>query len=80
MPHLASIRRLFKTSTAAAVCWLACCATALAAEAEGGSSKGGGGTWIMSYALVMLIVGLGLLVVLKSTNRRERAPTEQFDD
>jgi hypothetical protein len=82
MNQLASVRQLLKTFTATAGCWLACCATALAKEAEETSSKGGGGgvAWTLSYALVILVVALGLLLVLKSATRKEHAHPEKFGD
>jgi len=80
MIHLASLRQILKTFAAAALCWLGpgSYAMAVAKDAEEKSSKGGdASSWTFSYAIVMLVIGLGLLLVLKTTGRRERARPEQ---
>jgi hypothetical protein len=54
-------------------CWAALGGTALA---EG--DKGGPTSWTFPYALVMLFIGLGLLMVLNPTRRRQREKPEQY--
>ena len=39
-----------------------------------------GGSFLMSYALVVLGIGLGMLVVCRSARRRERDKPEQYDE
>ena len=54
---------------------------ATAAWAQGtGSDEEGGGSYLLSYALVILAVGLGLLVVCKSSGRRDREKPEQYGE
>lgn len=38
-----------------------------------------GGSWLLSYGLVALGVGLGMLFVLKSSHRRDRAEPEKYE-
>ena len=67
----------------AAVCWAAVYSTALAQETE---KKSGGGSWMLAYGLVFLGVGLGMLLVCRSSRRRDRlkptmfAKSQQEDD
>ncbi len=39
-----------------------------------------GGAWVMAYMLVLLVVTLGLIVVCKSSGRRERAKPETYTE
>ena len=83
MSHLRSFWRVLKTLTMAAVCWAAVYGSALAKkpavpEEEGG--EGGAAAWTMPYGLVILGVALGMLLVCRSSRRRERARPESYDE
>ncbi len=59
----------------AAACWLAPVAEAWAQQ--GGISERKASPWVMPYALVLLGIGLGLLILCKPSRRREKAKVEQ---
>jgi hypothetical protein len=59
--------------------WLAVHGTALAEQAAK-TKEGEGGSYVLPYALVILGVGLGLLLVCRSSHRRDRARPEQYDE
>jgi hypothetical protein len=42
------------------------------------SSSQGGGAWVAAYMFVLLVVSLGLIVVCKSSGRRDRAKPEVY--
>jgi hypothetical protein len=42
------------------------------------AQKKEGGEFVTSYALVLAAVGLGLLVICRTSNRRDRARPEQY--
>jgi len=81
MNQLASFFRKFKILTTAALLWLAAHGPALAALdnplADEGESTG---SWTLPYMLVMMGIVLGMLVVCRSSNRRDKAKTEQFEE
>jgi hypothetical protein len=59
--------------------WTTLAATAWAAATERDVPAGKeSGSWTLSYALVLFCVILGLLVVLRGSNRRARAKPEQY--
>jgi hypothetical protein len=49
---------------------------------EGSTSEGGGGetSWVMSYFIVLLAVVLGMLVVCRSSSRRDRVKPEAYSE
>ncbi len=57
--------------------WSAVHATAFAQDTTGTE---GSGTYVPSYAIVLLCVGLGMLLICRSSHRRERARPEQFEN
>jgi len=59
--------------------WAALAATALARRGATPEKKEEG-SFLMSYALVVLGIGLGMLVVCKSSKRRERDTPEQYGE
>jgi len=61
--------------------WLVLHGAALAKAAEKEKDEGaGGGSYVFSYALVILGIALGMLFVCRSCNRRERARPEQYGE
>ncbi len=58
-----------------AACWLAPAPQAWAQA--GGDGARSASPWVMSYALVFLGIGLGLLILCKPSKRREKAKVEQ---
>lgn len=79
MNHLQSIWRTLKTLALAAVCWMALHGTALAKAAKQ-EKQGKGASWVASYFLVLLGIGLGMLFVCYSSRRRVRAKPEQYEE
>ena len=78
MNDLRAIYRTLRTLAAATVCWLAVHGTVLAqakAKEESGETEG---SWVMAYFLVLLFIGLGMLVVCRSSRRRDRAKPESY--
>ncbi len=63
----------------AMVGWLAVHGTALAQAGIAKKEDNGGGSYVLPYAIVLLGVGLGMLFVCRSSNRRERAKPEQYE-
>jgi hypothetical protein len=61
-----------------AACWLVVYGTALAREAKQAEEKHGVGSWVPSYALVLLAIVLGLLGVCLTSRRRERDKPEGY--
>jgi hypothetical protein len=63
--------------------WLAVHGTVLAQQppnkADSGGG-GGGGVYVASYAIVILGIALGLLLVCRPSRRRDRAKPEQYDE
>jgi len=75
-----SIVRTLRILTFAAVCWIAVQATALAKPPEEDPGAGGVWKWMLAYLLVLLGIGLGLLVVLRTSGRRDRAKPEAYGE
>ncbi|NQT40743.1 MAG: hypothetical protein HQ581_24830 [Planctomycetes bacterium] len=64
-------------------CWLATTAAAWAQAkdtAEEGTNAVGVGLYAVCYGVVLLCIGLGVMVVLHSSKRRDRAKPEQFEE
>ena len=55
-------------------------AWAQAADSSGGSGTSGGPVWVISYAVVMLGIFLGVFSVVISSRRRERVKQDAFSD
>ncbi|MEA1952642.1 MAG: hypothetical protein U9N87_14775, partial [Planctomycetota bacterium] len=51
-----------------------------AAKPKKGEVPAGGGsqTWVAPYALVMLAIGLGMLFVVRSSRRSDRAKPKEY--
>jgi hypothetical protein len=60
------------------VCWTAASSAACAQPPDAPSEGGGMMDYTAGYALVLLGVGLGLLVVLHGSSRRERERPEGY--
>ncbi len=64
--------------------WLAVYATALAQQGQqfsprlGHLEKKEGGDYVTSYALALAAIGLALLLICRTSNRRDRARPEQY--
>jgi len=78
------IWRAAKTAALTLAGWLAFYRAAFAAQAApAGLPKqedNGGGSYVLPYAIVLLGIGLGMLFVCRSSNRRERAKPEQYEE
>ena len=82
MQNLHKICRIGQISLYAFAGWLTFGAMAFAKDtpSDTSSTSEGGGIWVVAYILVVLTFALGLMVVLKSNNRRERAKPEVYGE
>lgn len=78
MSRIRSVWQTVKCLALSATAWLAIHGTALAAAEE--EESGGAPKWVVSYALIILCVGLGLAVLLHPSKRRDRAKPEVYDE
>ena len=82
MSRLRLLSRQLKTALAALAGWLAVHAPALAQAAGQPVAKKdattGAGPYVMAYLLLILAIALGMLVVCRSSNRRDRARPEVY--
>jgi hypothetical protein len=60
--------------------WLAVHGAALAQGMAPKKPENGGGSYIVPYTLVIVGIGLGLLLVCRSSRRRDRAKPEQYEE
>ncbi len=81
MNLLQSIGRSVKWLAAVAVCWAAAEGTALAkaAEVEEKTAFSEMTAWLFPYALTVLGVSLGMMVVCRSSRRRDRAKPVAYE-
>jgi hypothetical protein len=77
MKPLQSLWRTVKLAALALICWAATSSILLAAEDDPSKNKGSG-DYTLAYFLLILGVVLGMLVVLRSSNRRERESPEGY--
>jgi hypothetical protein len=61
-------------------CLIALSADVLARDTVGKSDSSGNSAWVWAYILVILGVALGMLVVCKSSGRRDRAKPEAYGE
>ena len=80
MTRLRLFVKKIKLAALTVLCWLAVYAPVLAQAKPEEKAKGKGASWLLSYALVLMCVALGMLVVCRSSRRRERAQQEMFSD
>jgi hypothetical protein len=84
MHRLRTICRRAWLLAIAALCWLGTDVTALAARGlhtqEEDKSSGGGGGYVASYAIVLLFIVLGLMVILNPSRRRDRPRPEKYGE
>jgi hypothetical protein len=59
--------------------WLAVHGTALA-QPQQQKTETGVGSYVMSYALVILAIALGMLALCRPSRRRDRARPEQYEE
>ena len=75
------IWRKVKLIAMAAAMWTAVHGQVLAAPGQrpgDDSTQGGGQSWVFPYFVVLMGVGLGMLVVCRSSRRAERARPEEY--
>ena len=81
MRNLQSIRRAVRFALGAVAVWMGCIAMALAKDTPGGpSATESSSAWVMAYMLVILVIALGMIVVCKSSGRRDRAKPETYGE
>lgn len=68
-----------KLAVCTVMCWLAVYGAALAQPPEKKVDPNGG-SYVVSYSLVLVGVGLGMLVVFRASHRRDRAKPEVYDE
>jgi apolipoprotein N-acyltransferase len=76
MKYLQTFKRRVLPCGFVACCWLGSAAQVWAQEAERDGGRGAS-PWVFPYALVILAIGLGLLIICKPSGRREKAKVEQ---
>jgi hypothetical protein len=79
MTCLRLVRLGGKTVCVAMTAWLTL-HSVVWAQAPVVAQSSGGGSYVASYALVLLGIGLGLLLVCRSSRRRDRARPEIYDE
>jgi hypothetical protein len=78
MWNLKSIRRTVQSAGLAVAAWMGGAAMALAKDTPGASATESSSAWVAAYMIVLLVVSLGLIVVVKSSGRRDRAKPEAY--
>jgi hypothetical protein len=78
MWNLRSICRSVLFAVLTLAVWTAGEAMLLAQHAPPQPAVEGGGAWVSAYMIVLLVVSLGLIVVCKSSGRRDRAKPEVY--
>lgn len=78
MKFLQSLCRTFKFVLLVLASWAAVVETALADRAEDTPPSGGFTDYTVAYFLVLMGIMVGLLLVLRSSNRREEEGPQQY--
>lgn len=79
MKRIESIWRKLKLATVAVAFWLAMYGHLFAKEKKGEKPAESGPSWVFSYFVVLMAIGLGMLVVCRSSRRSERAKPKQYE-
>jgi len=80
MNRLRSLWQTLKYFALSAIFWLALYGTVLAKKAPEEAKKDKEPGWVLAYFLVMMGIVLGMLVVCRSSRRRERAFLEKDEE
>ena len=80
MRNIQSILRAARCAIFAAAVWTLCAAGFLAQPHNPGAPTAteSSSSWVMAYMLVIMIIALGMIVVCKSSGRRDRAKPEVY--
>lgn len=79
MSYLQAVRRGGTIAFLTIGGWLVAHGTTLA-QGAAKPPENDGGSYVLSYALVLLGIGLGLLLVCRPSHRRDRARPEVYDE
>jgi hypothetical protein len=81
MKRIESLWRKLTVVTMALAFWLAMYGHVLAAKKEKLAEKteGSSQSWVFPYFVVMMAIGLGMLVVCRSSRRTERAKPKGYE-
>ncbi|MCE5301647.1 MAG: hypothetical protein LLF97_00900 [Planctomycetaceae bacterium] len=83
MTFFQTIRRSAATAFYTLVGWSTVAATALAqgpVQPQQPNAPADGNSYVFSYFLVLLGIGLGLIVLCRPGHRRDRSKPEQYDE
>jgi hypothetical protein len=78
MRNLHSICLTVQSACLAVAAWMGCESMVLAKDNPGASATESSSSWVGAYMIVLLVVSLGLIVVVKSSGRRDRAKPEVY--
>ncbi len=75
MKYLRSLGRRLNVLTNGTACWALVVFAAPEVNEPGSATQS---AWVLPYLLVIMFIGLGLLGVLRSSRRRDRAKPEAY--
>ena len=75
MKYLKSLGRRLNMLANGTACWALVIFAAPPVEAPSGAKQS---AWVLPYLLVIMLIGLGLLGVLRTSQRRDRAKPETY--
>lgn len=78
MAHVRTIGTAILRSFLVAWGWALLHGTAVAQVAQAKKEESGGNSYVFSYFLVLLGIVAGMILVCRSSNRRDRARPEQY--
>ncbi len=81
MPHRSLFFRIICLLILTLVCWTAVSGAVFAQAAESSKKSSGSGAlaYLAPWAVIVMSIGLGLLLVCRTSNRRSRAGPEQYE-